>query len=385
MENFEGLPHSAKPTQTLERAPEMKLILQRVRPIEGVFNPAEEAEKLWLVPKEQRGEAVSAFEEKLARQREAWALCRTSIEKRIESNPDLPREKMVGIVREFASHYGFAESHVEVAESLVDDFLEMRRRVNETRKKYPNNINLIHRLTGMKFTESDAEDFTVAVGPMSIEIFCSGFNSDFNARRIYEKSKVPVVGFRYGGFASMSRDLKPVYYIVVNNEREHQKNKILAPELYGKGEISTDVRESLNRGVLEFLRHQVGEKLFDFERKFEDEVFKKYPLPINPEEKKFLRKLESLRDGWNNEIPEKEIHGYQNPGKNKFLKTWFTLVASDLQLAVSKGEITDPETIEKVRGFVEKLTSKDFHNQQLIKLEDIKEADGIINLVTGKS
>ena len=104
MENFEGLPPSAKPTQTPERAPEMEnrfrvgemeSILQRVDTLGGVFNPDEEVKNLWSVPKEQRREAVSTFKDKLARQREAWALCRTSIEERIESDPDLPREEMI--------------------------------------------------------------------------------------------------------------------------------------------------------------------------------------------------------------------------------------------------------------------------------------------------
>lgn len=309
MENFEGPPPSTKPIQTQEGAFKiekksqvtgMDLILQRVQPIEGVFNPDEEVKKLWSVPKEQRREAVSVLKDKLARQREAWALCRTSIEKRIESNPNLPREKMVEVVREFAFHYGFAENHVKTAESLVDDYLEMHRRVNETRKEYPDDIDLIRRLTGIKFTKSDAEDFTVVVGPMSIEISCSGFN----AGRIFEESKDPVVGFKYGGFASESNDSEPVYYIVVNkdyalsnplyhattvrHEREHQKNAILAPKLYGKGEVRTDVRESLNRDVCGFLRHQVGERLLDFERKFDDEVLERYILAKDPEEKAFF-------------------------------------------------------------------------------------------------
>lgn len=309
MEKFEGFPPSTTPSQISEKASEMEeqsrfgemeSILQRVQPIEGVFNPDEEIKKLWSVPKEQRREAVSAFKDKLARQREAWALCRTRIEERIESNPDLPREEMVEVIREFASHYGFAKNHVKVAESLVDDYLEMHRRVNEAREKYPDDIALINRLSGMKFTKSDAEDFTVVVGPMSIEISCSGFN----AGRIYEKSKDPIVGFEYGGFASTSNDSKPVYYIVVNkdysssdpvfhsgtvlHEREHQKNRILAPKLYGKDEVRTDIKESLNRGVFGFLRHSVGERLLGFERKFEDEVFGRYTSAKDSKEKEFL-------------------------------------------------------------------------------------------------
>ena len=281
-------------------AVDMEPILNRVAPIEGVFSPDEEVQKLWSIPHEQRREAVSVFKDKLARQREAWALCRTNIEDRIETNPDLPREEMVRVIGEFARHYGFTEDHTKVAESLIDDYIEMHKRVVEVREEFPDNIALINRLTGRKFSKFDAEDFKVSVGPMSIEISCSGFN----AGRIYERSEDPVVGFRYGGFESQSRDKKPIYYLVVNNdyvssdpayhssivphEREHQKNKILGPKLYGVSDVRSDVREQLNQGVLRFLRHQVGEKLLKFERNFENEVFRKYKSAKNPEEKAFL-------------------------------------------------------------------------------------------------
>lgn len=277
---------------------DMAPILERVPPIEGVFSPSEEVQKLWTVPREQRREAVSVFKDKLARQREAWALCRTNIEERIEANPDLPREEMVRIIREFSSHYGFADSHVKVAESLIDDYMEMHRRVNEVREQCPDNIVLINHLTGMKFTQADAEDFEITFGPMAVEISCPGFN----AGRIYEKSKDPVVGFKYGGFASTSGGGTPTYYIVVNNdavhdhyreeivphEREHQKNRLLNPKLYGISDVRDDVREQLNRGVLGFLRHQVGEKVLGLERNFEGEVFQKYESEKDPQKKAFL-------------------------------------------------------------------------------------------------
>jgi len=274
----------------------MAHILEKVAPIEGTFAPDEEVQKLWSVPREQRREAVSVFKDKLTRQREAWALCRTNIEERIEANPDLPREEMVGIVKEFALHYGFADSHVKVAESLVDDYMKMHRRVNQVREEYPDNIALINRLTGMKFTTSDESDFTVEVGPMSIEISCSGFN----AGRIFERSEDPVV-FKYRGFASISIDAKPYYYLVISrdigniqaqytrdHEVEHQKNRILAPKLYDTSEVRGDVREQLNRGIRGFLRHQIGERVLRFGRDFESEVFQQYESAKDPERKAFL-------------------------------------------------------------------------------------------------
>jgi hypothetical protein len=279
---------------------EMDTILQRVPKIEGTFDPDEGVKKLLSTPREQRKEAVAEFKDKLARQREAWALCRTTIEERIEANPDISREEMIGILGQFASNYGFVGQHIRTAEQLIDGFIEHHKRVNETREKYPNDIKLINRLTGMNFTQSDRSDFKVVAGPMSLEISCSGFNTG----RIFEKSKDPVIGFQYGGFASQSADSKPIYYLVVNNdysvsnpeyhativphEREHQKNRLMSPKIYGRSGVRTDVRETLNRGVLGFLRHQVGERVLGFERNFEDEVYQRYESAREPEEKAFL-------------------------------------------------------------------------------------------------
>lgn len=181
---------------------------------EGAFNPDEEVQKLWSIPIEQRRKAVSAFKGKLARQREAWALCRTSIEEQIKSDPDLPREEMVEIIGRFASSYGFAKPHIKIAEQLIDKYIAHHKRVTEIRKKYPDDIALINRLTGMRFVRTDAEDFKIQVGPISLEIFCSGFN----AVRIYEKLKGSVKGYQSGCFASQSSGPRPIYFIVVNND-----------------------------------------------------------------------------------------------------------------------------------------------------------------------
>jgi len=278
MENFEAAPPIIRPAN-------MEPFLRRVPPIKGVFSPDEEVQKLWSVPKEKRREAVLAFRGKLARQREAWALCRTTIEEKIEANPDVPREEMVEIIGQFASNYGFAESHTQLAEKLIDDYILAHKRVVEVREKYPDEIALINRLTGMKFTNADAGDFNVSVGPMSIDISCSGFN----ARRMRERSKDPVVGFERGGFASESNDRPPIYYTVIDadkadsyypyhplkHEHEHEKNKLLKPISYPRG--------------IGFFGHQVLEKALRFERKFEHELWKRYFLSKDTQQKSFFR------------------------------------------------------------------------------------------------
>lgn len=281
---------------------DMDRILQRIPNIEGVFNPDEEIKKLPSIPKEQRKKAFAEFKNKLARQREAWGLCRTSIEEKIEINPDISKTEILDILSQFASNYGFAKPHIRTAEQLIDGYIEQHKRIIETRNKFPDDIKLLNKLTGVKFTQSDRNDFTIEIGPMSFEISCSGFN----AGRIYEKSENPVINFQYEGFASESEDLEPIYYLVVNkdcfindpeyyvtiasHEREHQKNKLLSPKIYSQNGVRADVRETLNQGVLGFLRHQVGERILGFERNFQNEVFQQYESAKEPEKKAFLLK-----------------------------------------------------------------------------------------------
>lgn len=293
-------PPTPQEVETQKPVIDIDSIKVRVPPIEGVFYTSKEVQQLRTVPRKQRKEAITSFKDKLARQREAWALCRISVEELINSNPDLPREEIVGVIGNFASQYGFSPDHVKVAYSLVDDYLEMRRRAVYTREKYPNDIDLINHLTGLKFTESDKDDFKVALGPMSIEISCSSSN----AGRIFYKSKDPVVGFKAGGFATKSKDPKPVYYIIINNdiastnpvfhssviphEREHLKNFLLEPRLYDTNELRDDARKQLNRGVRLFLRHQIDEKVLQFGKDFEKEVFQEYSSNKDPIIKAFL-------------------------------------------------------------------------------------------------
>lgn len=305
MGNFETIPPKNKEPVEIEQLPEndtitevhqildMKPFLQRVPPIEGIFSPDKEMQKLWLVPKEERRKAVLIFKDKLARQREAWALCRTSIEERIEANPDLPMMEMIEVIREFASHYGFAEPHTKIAEQLVGDYIAAHKRVAEVREKYPDDIALINRLTGLKFTKADAEDFSILVGPMSIDILCSkGRNNED-----IEDSM---------GFMSQSNDKQPIYYVVINkkklcykddelnvrlHEHEHVKNRaLIMPRLYPKGKIRDDVRQKLNQGVFGFFRHQIYEKILRFGRIFEDELLKRYSLSTTPQQKAFFLK-----------------------------------------------------------------------------------------------
>lgn len=214
--------------------------LRENSPIEGVFSPEDELAKIKSLPREQKREALAIFKENLARQREALAACRVFIERTIEFNHDIPREKLLGLVEKFTAQYGFDSRQEEATEQLIDGYYENRQKILEVRKQFADNNELVQQLTGVNLGKDEKLD--VSVGPMSIDIDTEGFN----AGRLYEKADKPIIGFQYGGFASQSVGENPVYYVVINQDKwmrtkgfddptgeksrmheyEHRKNKL---------------------------------------------------------------------------------------------------------------------------------------------------------------
>lgn len=280
---------------------DMDLVLNSIPPIKKEFSPDEEVQKLWSVPKKERKNAIKSFKEKLAHQREAWAVCRNNIERQIESDPDLPREEMISTINKFASHYGFAKNHIRVAESLVDDYIGIHNRVKKIRDEFSDDIALVNRLTGENFSASDAEDFEIKMGPISIEIACS----EPNTKRIFENnSENSATKFSSGGFAAASDEKDPIYYIVENkdplhdhdrerilpHEIEHQKNRMMAPKLFSGKDVSERAKQLLNKGFTGLLTHQLLENILRIERNFSRELLWRYEITKDLKQKKFYLK-----------------------------------------------------------------------------------------------
>ncbi|MEK7083009.1 MAG: hypothetical protein AAB972_02460 [Patescibacteria group bacterium] len=208
-------------------------------PIGKVFSPEQELLKIRKAPKGEKRELLSVFKENLTRQREALANCRVFIERSIEFNHDVPGENLVRILQYFRKEYGFTDEQRQIIAQLIDGYYENRRKVLEIRKFFPDNTTLVKKLTGVQFSKTDK--LNVAVGPMTIDISTEGFN----AGRIYEEAGGPVIDFKHNGFAFQSHDADPIFYIVLNedkdmrkllndptgtrvrqHEHEHQKNKL---------------------------------------------------------------------------------------------------------------------------------------------------------------
>jgi len=209
-------------------------------PIKGVFSPKEELEKLKNLPKEQKKEAISIFKEKLIGQRKALATMRVFMEQSIEFDNDTPKENLIELIDKFETQYGFDHQQRELSEHLINRYYENRQKVLAIRQQFPDNHELIKRLTDVNLGKKTKVG--ISVGPMTIDIWINKSN-DF--AKLWERSDNPKNQYyNYGGFASESSDPEHIYFIVINrnlwnrlsddptgkgvqkHEYEHQKNKL---------------------------------------------------------------------------------------------------------------------------------------------------------------
>lgn len=208
-------------------------------PIEGLFSPEEELEKIKSLPREERKETLISFKEKLVKQRKAWAACRIFVERSIEFNPDVSKEKLMELIDKFSTQYGFDNHQKSISEKLIDEYYIYRKRALEIRQQFPNDYDLVKNLTGINIDKNTKLD--VSVGPMTIDIVTDWFT----AERINEGTDYPIIFPTYNAFAAQSKGLLPIFYTVINkdakmwynygnafwkdtrnHEYQHQENKI---------------------------------------------------------------------------------------------------------------------------------------------------------------
>jgi len=205
--------------------------LKDTPPIKGIFSPEKELTKIRSLPREQKREALTTFKKLLARQREAWAACRVFIERSIEFNHNIPREKLIGLVNKFGAQYGFDDRQKQIAEQLIDGYFENRKKVLAIRQQIPDDYELVRELTGVNL-DKNAKIY-ISIGPMTIDINADGATVEKLYHEISNKSS------KIDGFAARSSDENHILYIVINqnkrtgvikdtrkHEYEHQKNRL---------------------------------------------------------------------------------------------------------------------------------------------------------------
>jgi hypothetical protein len=194
---------------------EFQKFLKENPPIEGVFSPQEELKRIRKIEnREEKKKALEEFKDKLIRQRKALAKLHRFLERTIFFNPNVPKEELMKIFRKFSENYGFDNLQNQIIENMIEGYYEQRRRVLEIRQKFPDDRDLVYRLTGVRLRPNDK--VKIGTGPMTLDIIVNAFNTG----RLYERSENPTIEiYRVPtGFASYTVEECPIYYIVINEE-----------------------------------------------------------------------------------------------------------------------------------------------------------------------
>jgi hypothetical protein len=155
---------------------EFQKFLKENPPIEGVFSPQEELKRIRKIEnREEKKKALEEFKDKLIRQRKALAKLYRFLERTIFFNSDVPKEELMKIFMKFSENYGFDSLQNQIIENMIEGYYEQRRRVLETRQKFPDDRDLVYRLTGVRLGPHD--EVKIEIGPMNLVIRVNAFNA----------------------------------------------------------------------------------------------------------------------------------------------------------------------------------------------------------------
>lgn len=105
-------------------------------------------------------------------QKLALGQCRVFIARYIAFNPDLSKEKLMGVVQMFAQAYAFTKENMQSAEEAIDLYLTYREKSQWAVRTFATNRSLVQYLTG--YTLGPTENVEISLGLMEIDILADG-------------------------------------------------------------------------------------------------------------------------------------------------------------------------------------------------------------------
>lgn len=213
-------------------------VTRRIKPLETRFDPEIEADRLESLQEAEKHDGMRGFRNKLRRQRLAWAECRVFVERAIEFDQDVPRDKLQRIVDKFGATYGFSSLHEETSTDMLDSFVVNRQRIKDVRQDYPDDRELVRELTGVPF---DGKHLEVVAGPYAFEVHAdSGY-----LQKVYDSTATRTKGSGFSGFAQEQSSLGVPLIAIVRG-------------FWGEGGKSTQIHE--NQHIRKALFRELFEK-----------------------------------------------------------------------------------------------------------------------------
>lgn len=193
---------------------EFNILLEELSPLEDTFSAEDELKKIRKLSGEKKKAALKIFKEKLFRQTEALAICRLFIERLLENEPDISKEKVRALIRKFIQNYGFNSKQVEIINSLLNKYYENRNKILEIKRKFADKRLVVYKLTGIMIGKE--EPVEVSFGPMTIDIKVSGSTM----QKMLAKAINPlIISYPLPGFLAQSGEPESIYFTVTNLDK----------------------------------------------------------------------------------------------------------------------------------------------------------------------
>lgn len=193
---------------------EFNILLEELSPLEDTFSAEDELKKIRKLSGEKKKAALKIFKEKLFRQTEALAICRLFIERLLENEPDISKEKVRALIRKFIQNYGFNSKQVEIINSLLNKYYENRNKILEIKRKFADKRLVVYKLTGIMIGKE--EPLEVSFGPMTIDIKVSGSTM----QKMLAKAINPlIISYPLPGFLAQSGEPESIYFTVTNLDK----------------------------------------------------------------------------------------------------------------------------------------------------------------------
>ena len=130
----------------------------------GVFDPEEEVKKIKKLSRGNKKAAIAEFKNKWTYQKEGLAITQEIIIKAIRKNPDASPDELYDYMIKVAELFGFTEKQKDLAKSVLKKYAEKHKFIKETRRQFPDDIDLFEDFFGRK----PSGKIEVLEGPISI-------------------------------------------------------------------------------------------------------------------------------------------------------------------------------------------------------------------------
>ena len=273
---------------------------QELPSIPREFDAGDELKHVWKKDKKERAQAIYDIKNNIGIQREAWVNCKLFIEEILATNPDININVLQDVVARFSKKYGFSKQSIHSAQDILNKYSQLRQQTKKIRAQYPNDVDLLRLISGVKFSDADMQEVSVQVGIFGFEVTCPAHQLSIIDGTVPEEDSYPYMGWAV--IRKIRTEKHPLHLLFINSsahrtqeeesvtlmhEREHLSHSLLKDLFYSKKSIHEKTLQMIQRPASKFFLKRLLDK-FSSEIPLEEKFLNRYDLTKNDEEKDFL-------------------------------------------------------------------------------------------------